>query len=237
MHIRLLDALFDEPAHRACLDAQQRAYARLGYEAMTQYGGTDARTTLDPLSCLAAFDDVGRLVGGIRIHRRIAGRLPSEIHLASEEFDRALADGLTAGESVAEICGLWVESDWSGRHLGTLLVVVATVTAQRLGATVVCGSCAAERVRAYEWCGYRFRHDRPLPDRPFPGVTSYYSIDKVEAVRRREERLTEAMTLLSCALDRAPCIPADVIRTAAERLGLRLFTAPQLSTTAPTGTR
>ncbi|MFF4410608.1 hypothetical protein ACFY2W_15220 [Streptomyces sp. NPDC001262] len=232
MHIRLLDARFDDPARRAYPDAQQRAYSRLGHGAMTRYGSTDARTTLDLPSCLAAFDDEGGLVGGIRIHRRIAGRLPSEIHLASEEFDRALADELTAGESVAEVCGLWVESDWSGRHLAALLVVVATVTAQKLGATVVCGSCAAERVRAYEWCGYRFGLDHPLSDRPFPGVTSYYSIDKAENVRRREERLTEAMTLLDRALDRAPCISDDVARAASDRLGLRLFAGPQLSATA-----
>ncbi|WP_161981694.1 GNAT family N-acetyltransferase [Streptomyces sp. TM32] len=231
MHIRLLDARIDDPAYHGYLDAQQRAYSRPGYETLTKYGSTDARTTRDPLKYLAAFDESGsgegeRLVGGIRIHRKIEGHLPSEIHLESQEFNQALADELASGESAAEICGLWVESDWKGRHLGALLCVTAVVAAQRLGATVICGSCPPERIRFYERCGLRFRRDHPLPDRPFPGVTGYYSINRAEAIRHREERLTEATTLLDRALDRADCIPTDVARAAAERLGLGLFTAP-----------
>jgi ribosomal protein S18 acetylase RimI-like enzyme len=231
MYIRLLDARFNDPAYDAYLEAQQRAYSAPGYETLTKYGSTDARTTRDPLSYLAAFDETAgddgeRLVGGIRIHRKIAGQLPSEIHLASQDFNDALADEVAAGESVAEICGIWVDNDWRGRNIASLLCFTSVVAAQRLGATVICGSGPTERIKGYERCGLRFRHDRPLHDRPFPGITAYYSINRAEAIRHREERLAKAAVLLDRALDEGPCIPTDVARAVAETLGLGHSTAP-----------
>ncbi|MFG2629474.1 hypothetical protein [Streptomyces sp. NPDC048473] len=230
MYLRLLDAQFNDPAYDAYLEAQQRAYSATGYETVTKYGSTDPRTTRDPLSYLAVFDETAgdegeRLVGGIRIHRKIAGQLPSEIHLASQDFNDALADEVAAGESVAEICGTWAENDWRGRNLSSLLCFASAVAAQRLGATVICGSGPTKRIKGYERGGLRFRHDRPLHDRPFPGITAYYFINRAEAIRHREERLTNAAVLLDRALDEAPLIPTDVARAVAENLGLRYFTS------------
>ncbi|MGW0853714.1 hypothetical protein [Streptomyces sp. NPDC002690] len=229
MYLRLLDAQLDDPAYAAYLEAQQRAYSATGYQTVTKYGSTDPRTTRDPLNYLAVFDETAtdgeseRLVGGMRIHRKAAGQLPSEIHLASEEFGGALADEVAAGESVAEICGTWAENDWRGRNLSSLLCFASTVAAQRLGATVLCGSGPAERLKGYERGGLRFRHDRPLHDRPVPGITAYYFINRAEDIRRREEGFARAAALLDSALDEAPLIPADVALAVAEDLGLRSF--------------
>lgn len=230
MYMRLMDAQFDDPAYDSYLEAQQRAYSAPGYETLTKYGSTDPRTIRDPLSYLAVFaetaDDEGeRLVGGIRIHRKAAGQLPSEIHLASQDFNDTVAEEVAAGESVAEICGIWVDHDWRGRNLASLLCFSSVVAAQRLGATVICGSGPTERIKGYERCGMRFRHDRPLHDRPFPGITAYYSVNRAESIRHREERLTRSAVLLDRALDEAPCVPTDVVRAVAEELGLGHSTA------------
>lgn len=102
MHLKLFAVRFDDPDYHEFLVAQERAYARLGHGEMVRYGKDDPHTTVDPVRCVAAFDHDGGLIGGVRVHRRIAGRLPSLRH-ALEDGDLLAADVLRAA---AEHLGL-----------------------------------------------------------------------------------------------------------------------------------
>jgi hypothetical protein len=235
MHLKVFAVHFDDPDYHEFLVAQERAYARLGHAEMVRYGKDDPYTTVDPLHCVVAFDHDGGLLGGVRVHRRIKGRLPSEVHLGSAEVNRLVAAAAAAecadGGSVAEVCGLWVEREWQGRRsdLARLVTVTGVVAAQRMGATVITGSCAAARLPAMERCGFRFRTDLPLADVPFQGVTSYFSIAELGDFYTRDEQLTAAMAVLRQALQDGDFVAADVLCAAAEHLGLRLFDSLQVA--------
>ncbi|MFI6051050.1 N-acyl amino acid synthase FeeM domain-containing protein [Streptomyces violascens] len=224
MHLRLFDVRFDDPVYQEFLVGQEKAYAQRGHAPMARFGRDDPDTTADPIRCVAVFDD-GVLVGGLRVHLRVAGRLPSEIHLKSAEVSRLVADACAAGESVAEVCGLWVDHEWPGRRpqLAQLVTVTGVVAAERHGATVITGSCAGERRAALERCGFRWQPELVLPGVPFPGVTSYFTIDGLAHFYDRNPGLTAAMTSLSDGLSGSDLLPAATLRTAAEHLGLRLF--------------
>ncbi|WP_329388401.1 GNAT family N-acetyltransferase [Streptomyces sp. NBC_01351] len=229
MHLELFGISFDDPRYQEFLAEQERAYARLGHETMVRFGKGDARVGADALTCVAAFDDDGRLVGGVRIHHGVEGELPSVIHLGSPEVASAVAAARARGEAVAEVSGAWVAPDWQGRHLATVLVVAAIAAAEALGATAILGSCSARLTEMYERCGYRFRLERPLTDAPLPGVTSYYSIDRIEEFHDREAPLTGALHALGQGLrSTRERVPEQVLRVCADRLGLRLF-EPSLS--------
>lgn len=232
MHLKLFDVQYDDPLYREFLAEQERAYARLGHEAMVRFGKGDPRVGADALSCVAAVDDDGRLVGGVRVHSGVTGELPSEIHLGSPDVASAVSRARARGETVAEIAGAWVAPHWKGRHLVTVLVVAGIAAAETLGATALLGSCSDRLTGTYERCGYRWRWERPLADAPFPGVTSYYSLDRIEAFHHREARLTRALQTLGEGLRAAGTrerIPEEALRVCAEQLGLRLFEASLLS--------
>lgn len=224
MHLKLFDVHYDDPLYQDFLAEQERAYARRGHEAMVRFGKGDPRVGDDALSCVAAVDDDGRLVGGVRIHHGVTGELPSEIHLRSPQVASAVSLARARGETVAELAGAWVAPQWSGRHLVTVLIVAGIAAGETLGATALLGSCSARLTGTYERCGYRWLRDQPLVDVPFPGATSYYSLDRIEAFRTREARLTRALYALGRALrSTRERIPEPVLRDCAERLGLRLF--------------
>ncbi|MDG4860526.1 hypothetical protein P8605_20580 [Streptomyces sp. T-3] len=230
MRLQLFDIRCDDPAYEEFLDGQARAYARLGHQAMVTFGKDNPETTLDPMWGLAAFDEDGCLLGGLRVHRKIDGRLPSEVHLRSPEVERLVAKARTEGASVAEVCGLWVDSTWRGcrSDLAQLLTVAGIAAAQTVGATIVAGSCAAARVPALERCGFRFRRDLPLVDVPFPGITSYFALDQALELQRREERLSAAAQLVRHALEEGR-VPAAAVSTMADLLGLRPLEAVPVS--------
>ncbi|MEV8530496.1 GNAT family N-acetyltransferase [Streptomyces sp. NPDC051211] len=233
MHLKLFDIHFDDPLYRDFLAEQERAYARLGHEAMVRFGKGDPRVGADALSCVAAVDDDGRLVGGVRIHHGIEGELPSEIHLRSPDVASAVARARARGEVVAEIAGAWVAPEWRGRHLVTVLVVAGIAAAETLGATALLGSCSARLTGTYERCGYRWRWEQPLDGVPVPGTTSYYSLDRIEAFHNREARLTRALHALGQGLrSTRERMSEPVLRTCADQLGLRLF-EPSLLTQEP----
>ncbi|MFD9337835.1 hypothetical protein ACFWBF_26065 [Streptomyces sp. NPDC060028] len=230
MHLKLFDIHFDDPLYQDFLAQQERAYARLGHESMVRFGKGDPRVGADALSCVAAVDDDGRLVGGVRIHHGVTGELPSEIHLRSPEVASGGARARARGEVVAEVAGAWVAPHWRGRHLVTVLMVAGIAAAETLGATALLGSCSARLTQTYAPCGYRWRWDLPLTDVPFPGITSYYSLDRIEAFHHREARLARTLDLLGQALRRSrEGIPEQVLRACADQLGVQLFELPLLS--------
>jgi hypothetical protein len=230
MHLNLFDIHFDDPLYQDFLAEQEKAYARLGHEAMVRFGKGDPRVGADALSCVAAVDDDGRLVGGVRVHHGVEGELPSAIHLGSPEVTSAVARARARGEVVAELAGAWVAPHWRGRHLVTVLVVAGIAAAETLGATAILGSCSARLTGTYERCGYRWRWEQPLADVPLPGITSYYSIDRIEAFHKREAPLTRALQSLGQELrSTRERIPEPVLRACADQLGLRLFEPSLLS--------
>lgn len=230
MHIKVFDIRLDDPLYQDFLAEQERAYARLGHEAMVRFGKGDPRVGADALSCVAAVDDDGRLVGGVRIHHGVTGELPSEIHLRNLEVASAVARARTRGEAVAEIAGAWVAPHWRGRHLVTVVMVAAIAAAENLGATALLGSCSARLTETYAPCGYRWRWELPLIDVPFPGVTSYYCLDRIAAFHHREARLARALHLVGQALKGSrERIPEHALRGCADHLGLRLFEPSLLS--------
>ncbi|MBT2450990.1 GNAT family N-acetyltransferase [Streptomyces sp. ISL-43] len=197
---------------------------------MVRFGKGDPRVGADALSCVAAVDDDGRLVGGVRVHHGVEGELPSEIHLRSPHVASAVARARARGEAVAELSGAWVAPHWRGRHLVTVLVVAGIAAAETLGATALLGSCSDRLTGTYERCGYRWRREQPLADVPLPGVTSYYSLDRIEAFHQREARLTRALRSLRQELGSTPeRIPEPVLRACVDQLGLRLFEPAMLS--------
>ncbi|AUG81194.1 hypothetical protein CFP65_6544 [Kitasatospora sp. MMS16-BH015] len=221
MRLRLFDIHLDVPFYRAFLAGQERAYGRLGHQAMVRYGTDHPETTRDPIRAVAASDEDGTLLGGIRLHLPTAGLTPSEVHLASPEFSRLVAGERAAGETVAETCGLWAEPIRRDRRaeLAWLLTVTASAAAARMGATVLVGSAAEPRLPALERCGYRFHRDHPLPDTPFPGLTSYFAVNRLSELLRRDEKLTAALALLDSALAEGDLLPDPVLRQAAALLG------------------
>lgn len=228
MHLKLFGIQLDDPLYQEFLAGQEQAYARLGHEAMVRFGKGDPRVGADELSAVAAVDDDGRLVGGLRIHHGVKGELPSEIHLRSPDVASAVTEARAGGEVVAELAGAWVAPHWKGRHLVTVLVVAGIAAAETLGATALLGSCSARLTGTYERCGFRWRWEHPLADVPVPGITSYYSLDRIDAIHHREARLTRVLHALGRGLrstgEHLPeRIPEQVLRVCADQLGLRLF--------------
>ncbi|MEV7521860.1 GNAT family N-acetyltransferase [Streptomyces sp. NPDC091371] len=230
MHLELFGVDLGDPFYQEFLAEQEKAYGRLGQQVMVRFGKGDPRVGADALSCVAAVDDDGRPAGGVRIHHGVSGELPSEIHLRSPQVASAVAAARARGEAVAELSGAWVAPHWKGRHLVTVLVVAGVAAAESLGATAILGSCSARLTGTYERCGYRWRWEHPLADAPLPGVTSYYSLDRIEAFHHREERLARALRALGQGLRTTPRrIPEQRLRVCADELGLRLFEPAQLT--------
>ncbi|RSS57873.1 GNAT family N-acetyltransferase [Streptomyces sp. WAC06614] len=228
MHLIQFAVRRRDPLYREFLRGQQGAYARRGHQAMVRFGTGDPRIGADELSCVAAVDD-GRLVGGLRVHRGVAGELPSEIHLASAEVTAAVARARDRGEAVAELSGAWVAPEWQGRHLVHLLMATGIAAAEALGATALLGSCSARLMPTYERTGFRWRRELPLTDRPFPGDTSYFALDPISAMRARGAGLASVLALLEPEVrDGQGAVPEPVLRRCAERLGLQVFASPLL---------
>ncbi|MEV6951094.1 GNAT family N-acetyltransferase [Streptomyces sp. NPDC051183] len=230
MHFKLFEIHFDDPLYQEFLAEQEKAYARRGHQSMVRFGKGDPRVGADVLSCVAAVDDDGRLVGGVRIHHGVTGELPSEIHLRSPEVSAAVARARAQGLAVAELAGAWVAPHWRGRDLITLLMVAGIAAAEGRGATAILGSCSSRLTDTYALCGFRWRWELPLIDVPFPGITSYYALDGIRAFHNREPRLTRALQLVGRALTNSrEHLAEDVLRDCARRLGIRLFELSLLS--------
>jgi GNAT superfamily N-acetyltransferase len=201
------------------LDAQARAYDRVGYGPLVEYGRHGA--TANPIQYLAAFDDDDAPIAGIRIHTRLGGPLPSEIHLRHPGLVRQL-DAAAARGTVGEMCGMWVSDAWRGTGLATLVLVAGIAAAASLGIETVCGSCADRQRAFYERCGFAFRLDAPLYDVPLPGITAYYSIMPIDDLIEREGGLGTAVRRLYDALRVRGAAEGDAVRASGRDLDLPL---------------
>jgi len=124
----------DDPELRLRMEEGQReCYGRFGASAAAR-----PVPAAEHVHLFAAFDDAGRLRGGVRLHLRPpGGLLPlEESLLAWPEVIEAVGQ---AGEGAAELCGLWVGEGERRSALSAILCQSGMAMAPRLGArTVFC---------------------------------------------------------------------------------------------------